>query len=113
MKVTREVVEFIILLCACEYDLLDGRFYDERRLAGVLSREREGQCFVFWNLKPKLSGRPWCRKLSRIEANSILQHNTVPHSPMNKLKTADWKKLPVSLTELCINTTLRCGQSFR
>ncbi|KAE9974700.1 hypothetical protein BLS_002945 [Venturia inaequalis] len=26
---------------------------------------------------------------------------------------ADWKKLPVSLTELCINTTLRCGQSFR
>ncbi|KAF2403825.1 hypothetical protein EJ06DRAFT_541484 [Trichodelitschia bisporula] len=25
----------------------------------------------------------------------------------------NWKKLPVSLTELCINTTLRCGQSFR
>jgi hypothetical protein len=24
-----------------------------------------------------------------------------------------WRKLPVSLTELCINTTLRCGQSFR
>lgn len=24
-----------------------------------------------------------------------------------------WKKLPISLTELCINTTLRCGQSFR
>ncbi|KAF2674529.1 mitochondrial glycosylase/lyase [Microthyrium microscopicum] len=24
-----------------------------------------------------------------------------------------WKKLPVSLTELCIDTTLRCGQSFR
>ncbi|KAL8688675.1 MAG: hypothetical protein Q9218_005476 [Villophora microphyllina] len=24
-----------------------------------------------------------------------------------------WKKLPVSLTELCLDTTLRCGQSFR
>ncbi|KAJ5183157.1 8-oxoguanine DNA glycosylase N-terminal [Penicillium capsulatum] len=26
---------------------------------------------------------------------------------------SDWRKLPVSLSELCINTTLRCGQSFR
>ncbi|KAF2705050.1 putative DNA N-glycosylase [Pleomassaria siparia CBS 279.74] len=26
---------------------------------------------------------------------------------------AEWHKLPISLTELCINTTLRCGQSFR
>ncbi|KAJ5715939.1 8-oxoguanine DNA glycosylase N-terminal [Penicillium malachiteum] len=25
----------------------------------------------------------------------------------------EWRKLPVSLSELCINTTLRCGQSFR
>ena len=24
-----------------------------------------------------------------------------------------WRKIPVSLTELCIDTTLRCGQSFR
>src|SRR5688500_5664262 len=29
------------------------------------------------------------------------------------LRTPEWHKLPVSLTELCINTTLRCGQSFR
>ncbi|KAL6703746.1 8-oxoguanine glycosylase ogg1 [Coniothyrium glycines] len=29
------------------------------------------------------------------------------------LRTADWHKLPTSLTEVCINTTLRCGQSFR
>jgi N-glycosylase/DNA lyase len=29
------------------------------------------------------------------------------------LKAAEWHKLPVSLAELCINTTLRCGQSFR
>ncbi|KAF1996679.1 hypothetical protein P154DRAFT_547803 [Amniculicola lignicola CBS 123094] len=29
------------------------------------------------------------------------------------LRAAEWHKLPVSLTELCINTTLRCGQSFR
>ncbi|KAH6854629.1 DNA glycosylase [Chaetomium sp. MPI-CAGE-AT-0009] len=28
-------------------------------------------------------------------------------------KAADWRKLPLSLTELCIETTLRCGQSFR
>ncbi|KAK5990485.1 N-glycosylase/DNA lyase [Cladobotryum mycophilum] len=26
---------------------------------------------------------------------------------------ADWRRLPVSLAELCIDTTLRCGQSFR
>ncbi|KAI0974425.1 DNA glycosylase [Xylaria arbuscula] len=25
----------------------------------------------------------------------------------------EWRKLPLSLTELCIDTTLRCGQSFR
>src|SRR4051812_36270996 len=29
------------------------------------------------------------------------------------LRVSEWRKLPVSLTELCINTTLRCGQSFR
>ncbi|KAF2109344.1 DNA glycosylase [Lophiotrema nucula] len=28
-------------------------------------------------------------------------------------RVAEWHKLPVSLKELCINTTLRCGQSFR
>ncbi|EEH42857.1 8-oxoguanine glycosylase OGG1 [Paracoccidioides brasiliensis Pb18] len=26
---------------------------------------------------------------------------------------SEWRKLPISLAELCINTTLRCGQSFR
>jgi N-glycosylase/DNA lyase len=25
----------------------------------------------------------------------------------------EWRKLPVSLAELCIDTVLRCGQSFR
>ncbi|KAF2132984.1 hypothetical protein P153DRAFT_283346 [Dothidotthia symphoricarpi CBS 119687] len=29
------------------------------------------------------------------------------------LRAAEWHKLPTSLAELCINTTLRCGQSFR
>ncbi|KAK0730824.1 N-glycosylase/DNA lyase [Lasiosphaeris hirsuta] len=28
-------------------------------------------------------------------------------------RPSDWKKLSLSLTELCIDTTLRCGQSFR
>lgn len=32
---------------------------------------------------------------------------------MSALRAMEWQKLPVSLTELCINTTLRCGQSFR
>ncbi|KAK5124295.1 hypothetical protein LTR85_001998 [Meristemomyces frigidus] len=32
---------------------------------------------------------------------------------MGALNLAEWQKLPVSLSELCINTTLRCGQSFR
>lgn len=32
---------------------------------------------------------------------------------MGALNLAEWQRLPVSLSELCINTTLRCGQSFR
>ncbi|EMC95113.1 hypothetical protein BAUCODRAFT_25224 [Baudoinia panamericana UAMH 10762] len=32
---------------------------------------------------------------------------------MGAFNLVEWQKLPVSLTELCINTTLRCGQSFR
>ncbi|KAM7193487.1 N-glycosylase/DNA lyase [Naviculisporaceae sp. PSN 640] len=28
-------------------------------------------------------------------------------------RVAGWRKLPLSLTELCIDTTLKCGQSFR
>ncbi|KAI0396086.1 DNA glycosylase [Xylariaceae sp. FL0594] len=28
-------------------------------------------------------------------------------------RVSEWRKLPVSLSELCIDTTLRCGQSFR
>ncbi|RCI14619.1 hypothetical protein L249_6373 [Ophiocordyceps polyrhachis-furcata BCC 54312] len=28
-------------------------------------------------------------------------------------RTPDWRKIPVSLSELCIDTTLRCGQAFR
>lgn len=28
-------------------------------------------------------------------------------------RITDWAKLPISLTELCLATTLRCGQSFR
>ncbi|KAI1177540.1 DNA glycosylase [Nemania sp. FL0916] len=32
---------------------------------------------------------------------------------MSPLRVSEWRKLPLSLTELCIETTLRCGQSFR
>ncbi|KAI9874690.1 MAG: 8-oxoguanine glycosylase ogg1 [Pleopsidium flavum] len=32
---------------------------------------------------------------------------------MGHIRATEWRKLPVSLTELCINTTLRCGQTFR
>ncbi|KAK4565474.1 8-oxoguanine glycosylase ogg1 [Recurvomyces mirabilis] len=32
---------------------------------------------------------------------------------MGALNLAEWHKLPISLKELCINTSLRCGQSFR
>ncbi|KAF2151711.1 DNA glycosylase [Myriangium duriaei CBS 260.36] len=32
---------------------------------------------------------------------------------MGLLNPQEWQKLPINLTELCINTTLRCGQSFR
>lgn len=32
---------------------------------------------------------------------------------MANVRVSEWRKLPVSLAELCIDTTLRCGQSFR
>jgi hypothetical protein len=32
---------------------------------------------------------------------------------MQSTSLSEWRKLPLSLGELCINTTLRCGQSFR
>ncbi|KAH7364595.1 DNA glycosylase [Rhexocercosporidium sp. MPI-PUGE-AT-0058] len=32
---------------------------------------------------------------------------------MASVRVSEWRKLPVSLAELCIETTLRCGQSFR
>lgn len=32
---------------------------------------------------------------------------------MSVARVTEWRKLPLSLTELCIDTTLRCGQSFR
>lgn len=32
---------------------------------------------------------------------------------MANVRISEWRKLPVSLAELCIDTTLRCGQSFR
>ncbi|KAI1428320.1 DNA glycosylase [Xylaria sp. FL1777] len=32
---------------------------------------------------------------------------------MPPFRVSEWRKLPLSLTELCIDTTLRCGQSFR
>ncbi|KAL3424797.1 8-oxoguanine DNA-glycosylase [Phlyctema vagabunda] len=32
---------------------------------------------------------------------------------MSGLRVTEWRKLPMSLAELCLDTTLRCGQSFR
>ncbi|KAI0898407.1 8-oxoguanine DNA-glycosylase [Annulohypoxylon nitens] len=32
---------------------------------------------------------------------------------MSPIRVSDWRKLPLSLADLCIETTLRCGQSFR
>ena len=32
---------------------------------------------------------------------------------MTKACALQWQKIPVSLAELCLDTTLRCGQSFR
>ncbi|KAI1143508.1 8-oxoguanine DNA-glycosylase [Hypoxylon sp. FL0543] len=32
---------------------------------------------------------------------------------MSPIRVSEWRKLPLSLTDFCIETTLRCGQSFR
>lgn len=35
------------------------------------------------------------------------------YAVMSIKRATEWRKLPMSLSELCIDTTLRCGQSFR
>lgn len=32
---------------------------------------------------------------------------------MSAMRATEWRKLPITVTELCLATTLRCGQSFR
>lgn len=32
---------------------------------------------------------------------------------MTAMRATEWRKFPITLTELCLATTLRCGQSFR
>ncbi|KAI1645624.1 DNA glycosylase [Daldinia loculata] len=32
---------------------------------------------------------------------------------MAPIRVSEWRKLPLNVTDLCIETTLRCGQSFR
>ncbi|KAI5862113.1 8-oxoguanine DNA-glycosylase [Durotheca rogersii] len=32
---------------------------------------------------------------------------------MSPIRASEWRKLPLSLADLCIETTLRCGQTFR
>jgi N-glycosylase/DNA lyase len=32
---------------------------------------------------------------------------------MTTVRKVPWRKLPITLAELCLDTTLRCGQSFR
>lgn len=49
---------------------------------------------------------------------AIVFSSSVPESTslsvrIMALRILDWQKLPVTLAELCIATTLRCGQSFR
>lgn len=48
----------------------------------------------------------WRQRLRRLES-------VIWISNMSLGVLSEWQKLPLSLSELCINTTLRCGQSFR
>ena len=50
----------------------------------------------------------------------LFAYNSIPSlvygraaEAMSVPKVPEWRKLPLSLTELSINTTLQCGQSFR
>lgn len=47
-------------------------------------------------------------------AHQAMKHHLyTQYDNMGALNLVEWQKLPISLSELCINTTLRCGQSFR
>ena len=59
---------------------------------------------------------PWRELASgtRVPCGTQL-YRYAPNPPFMRdlVKAMSWRKFPVSLTELCIDTTLRCGQSFR
>jgi hypothetical protein len=75
-------------------------------------------CLARHGLEPQLY---WTANYSRLDATqaeraqgreTFTVYLSLSASNM-ALRAAEWHKLPTSLTELCINTTLRCGQSFR
>lgn len=52
-------------------------------------------------------------KVERLWCINLMLYIEESRSPVLKMRITPWRKLPVSLTELCLDTTLRCGQSFR
>ena len=58
--------------------------------------------------------KTWLFSLIDCITCDLVQTLTISSSiTMAKVMVSEWKKLPVSLAELCLDTTLRCGQSFR
>lgn len=53
-----------------------------------------------------------CTSVTKIFRSGI-SHASESYQAMSAMLFSEWRKLPVSLTELCLDTTLRCGQSFR
>jgi hypothetical protein len=57
--------------------------------------------------------KPSTRLSLAIVFSSSVPKSTSLSIQIMALRILDWQKLPVTLAELCIATTLRCGQSFR
>jgi hypothetical protein len=72
------------------------------------------QKFTLAPAKPATTGGATATRLQPWRDDNCMpeQHNTIQSNQSNPMAAA-WHKLPTTLAELCIATTLRCGQSFR
>lgn len=81
---------------------------------GKRAREKVGAALALpwrpWPLSPERDPDP---RRPYIHSAVYIQHQPQPTVAAMALRAAEWHRLPTSLTELCIDTTLRCGQSFR
>ncbi|KAL2058862.1 hypothetical protein ABVK25_000154 [Lepraria finkii] len=54
-----------------------------------------------------------CFAIHSKSASLAFEYLPLDNCTMAAIRALEWRKIPVNLAELCLDTTLRCGQSFR